>query len=39
MVVLDGTAFDTMLTPFTRFAFEQIIFIMLITPFRHHSFT
>ena len=27
MVVLDGTAFETMLTPFTRFDFVQIIFI------------
>ena len=33
IVVLEGTAFITMLTLFTRFALEQISFIMCITPF------
>ena len=28
IVVLDGTAFATILTPFKRFDFEQIIFMM-----------
>ena len=32
IVVLEGTAFDTMLTPFARFDFVQMIF-MCITPF------
>ena len=32
IVVLDGTAFETMLTPFRRFVLEQINF-MCITPF------
>ena len=32
IVVLEGTALDTILTPFSRFAFEQVNF-MCITPF------
>ena len=33
IVVLEGTALDTILTPFSRFAFEQVNF-MCITPFK-----
>ena len=36
MVVLEGTAFDTMLTPLTRLFLLQIIF-MLKTPFFRHG--
>jgi hypothetical protein len=33
MVVFDGTAFNEMFTLFRRLFFEQIIFILCITPF------
>ena len=34
IVVLEGTALATILTPFKRLDLEQIIFMMWITPFR-----
>ena len=39
IVVLEGTALETILTPFTRFDFLHMILMLMITPFRFQGYS